>query len=181
MLEAVLLLTIFAAVGAQRAVRDVLRAAPLGYRVFAVTLAAAMLAGQLTGDGRATYPFVNWAMYSKRIEGDAVYYRLSMIGTGGQEERIPVGRLFPGAGGQLGTHMALLANELAPLPEGPARARVRAALEGTLRAIRERYDGLHPDAPIRELRYARCTVPVQVGSVGAPDCHVVLSIGPGVS
>jgi len=174
--EPLLLLALFAAVGARRAVRDALRAAPLRYRVVAVSLVAALLAGQLAGASAATYPFVSWGMYSRRMEGDVGYTRLVRVGKDGREEELPVASLIPRGDRQLRIRLVRAARDAERLAEGPERRRALETCEVILGTMAEHHRRVHPEASVGELRLLGCTVPVRFAELGAPECRTLLSV-----
>jgi hypothetical protein len=157
---------------AHSSLRGVYRAAPGRYRALSATIVAATLAGHLAGDGEATYPFVDWDMYTEPVQGDATYFQLSMVRAAGLEERVPIEALFRGATVMLRVRVWRLAGEIHELPDGAERGAAAERLTAVLSAIAARYNQTHPEDPIQALRLARCVVPLDPdGGVGAAECH----------
>jgi len=177
MIEFTLLAIVFAGVFAQPSLREVFRAAPRANRIAAASVLTATLAGQLVADAYATYPFVDWAMYTNPVEDDPSFYLVTLRGPDGQDERAPIESLFPGASYGLRIRVHKLATRMEALPPGADRDAATARLNATLGAIGDARRRALPTAPMEILRLSHCLVPMQTdGSAGAPECRVVVDI-----
>lgn len=177
MIEFTLLAIVFAVVFAQPSLREAFRAAPRANRIAAAFVLAATLAGQLAADAYATYPFVDWAMYTNPVEDDPSFYLVTLRGPNAQDERAPIESLFPGAGYGLRIRVHKLATQMEALPPGADRDVAADRLMATLDAIGDAHRRALPAAPVETLRLSHCLVPMQIdGSAGAPECRVVVDI-----
>ena len=72
MLEILIYLGLLAFCAAQPALRELARNIALPYRIVSASLVLLLVAGQLAGNGAATFPFLPWDMYTRKAPANPV-------------------------------------------------------------------------------------------------------------
>ena len=96
LLEASIYLVLGLLVVRQKVVVSTLEALRPSYRLFLATLVALLLGAQLLGRSYETFPFVEWAMYSRPPAAQPQYYDYTAVLQSGREVPLNFTRQFRG-------------------------------------------------------------------------------------
>ena len=145
-------------VGRQKGIVSTLEALPSSYRLFLVTLVALLLSAQLLGQSYETFPFVEWAMYSRVPAAQPQYYDYTAVLQSGQEVPLNLTPQFPRVSRQLRMALENMARQIAHDQDGPTRQAVIARYESTLRAVGRKYNLSPANDPVQAIRAWLCTI-----------------------
>lgn len=117
--------------------------------------------GQVVGDSDVTYPFVSWHMFSSASRSHRyAYHEVEGFTAAGEPVRLVPGSLFPSVGNHLLFTRLQAAFQPVPGPfaRKPAKqAEIERAREA-LSALGARYNRLHEEVPVTEIRLSRVTL-----------------------
>src|SRR5262245_44263877 len=160
LLEACVYLVLLLLVVRQHVFKSTWAALGPPYRLFLATLVALLLGAQLRGRSDETFPFVKWAMYSRRPAAQPRYYDYTAVLQSGQEAPLEVSRQFPTLSRKLLYNLDRMTRRIAYDPDGSGGQAERARYENTLRAVARMYTFYHADDPVRAIRVWQCTIPI---------------------
>jgi hypothetical protein len=165
MIEPLAYVALLAALATRPAFRATLGALPPARRAYLIALVLALVAGHLASRGAAREPLGSRDASAASRPRAARFYDYTVIRRSGREEPLPVARVFPGLSLRLVHRLRALADELAEMPQGPARSARLASYARLLGVIARRHDA--PDAldPVEAVQVWQVTVE---GGAGAP-------------
>lgn len=154
------LVAIGVAVTGHRVFARTLRRCGGAQRAALLALPATIVAGQLLQQPSATWPFVNWDMYTQPAQGDPRFFVYRATRASGRESELDVVDAYPFLGRSLLFQLDGLADAALRVPFPPARRVLLAKLESWIRSIARRQEEREPGDPIQRVELVQVTVPL---------------------
>ena len=150
-------------------VRRRLRGDDAGYGRIIVAFVALLIAGQIVADGRRTYPFVHWAMYSTPARKAPIFLECHGVLADGEEVVIPAAQVFKSLSVRLTRTWLKLAE--AALDETDPEAQVESwrRFDGLVESMTLEYNRQNPGPPVVEAVVWRIMIPA--GSRSDADAY----------
>ncbi|MCG8590707.1 MAG: hypothetical protein MJE66_15560 [Proteobacteria bacterium] len=146
---------------AQRRVREVFAALPASQRRIVAGMLGAVLAGHIAQDARATFPFIDWRMYSHTPADPINVLRIEGVGADGSVSRVELLPLFWLHSGRVGLPVLVEARSaLDPHRDPSKRRKHRDRFEQLLRFVARRHNETYPSQTIESIRVRIAPQPV---------------------
>lgn len=140
--------------------RTIASAIPSRYMLFCLGGALLVIGGQVASSGEATYPLVDWDMYTVRRPDDPRFVDYVAELSNGREERLLIGQLFPAGGRHFRARIDKVALAIGQTQPGPDH-QAADDLDAMLAALAGAYAVRHPQESVRTIRLWSVTVPAR--------------------
>ncbi|MCP4795565.1 MAG: hypothetical protein GY885_05335 [Phycisphaeraceae bacterium] len=145
-------------------VRRRLRGDDAGYGRIIVAFVALLIVGQLVADGRRTYPFVPWAMYSTPARKAPIFLECHGVLADGEEVVIPAARMFKSLSVRIVRTWLKLAEAAVAETDPEAKAESWRKFDGLVESMALEYNRKNPGPPVVEAIVWQIMIPANARS-----------------
>lgn len=139
--------------------RQLFGAIPTLQRRFLFCLVALMLVSQMWSSPQKTFPFIPWAMYTRRLPEPPTFFEYVGICEDGREIEIPVVRVFRSQHRTVAFRLHGRWRKMQSAEDEATRDHLRQRYETLLMAMVKRFNQKHPETTVQKVRVVRCTMP----------------------
>ena len=156
------------------------RTLPSPYHLFLGTLMSLLLSAQLVGRSGQTFPFVEWAMYSRQPPAQPLYFSTTAVLQSGQTIPLTIPPQYRSISRQLRYYLNRTSRQIAQATHAPTRHALLAQYEATLRALAGQYKHRYTADPVRTIQVWRCSLPPlpDYSSRESIDCQLFWQVPP---
>ena len=141
-----------------------LRGDGAGYGRIIVAFVALLIAGQVVSDGRRTYPFVHWAMYTTPARKAPIFLECHGVLADGKKVVIPAARVFKSLSVRLTRTWLKLAEAAVAETDPEAQGESWRRFDGLVESMVLEYNRKNPGPPVFEAVVWQIMIPANARS-----------------
>ncbi|MCP4758305.1 MAG: hypothetical protein GY876_02435 [Planctomycetes bacterium] len=129
------------------------------YGLIIVAFVVLLIAGQLVSDGRRTYPFVHWAMYTTPARKAPIFLECHGVLADGEDVVIPAARIFKSLSVRLTRTWLKLAEAAVAETDPEMQVESWRKFDGLVQSMMLEYNRKNPGSPVIEAVVWRVMIP----------------------